>query len=101
MGLPKNMPPIAVGSIQTSLRKGLPAPIDVLRRILPGGGRDGAPCGFYDTSSFGQGSAAESPAAPDSRTDSPAVDGPGSAMERRRETTASRRFSDSHSTAPG
>lgn len=101
MGLPKNMPHPAVGSIQTSLRKGLPSSIVLLRRVLPGGGSDGASCGLYDAAGVGESRLSQPAAAPDPGTDSTAVGGAWPAVERSGEPATRGRFSDAVATATG
>ncbi len=88
MGLPKIMPPTAVGSLQTGLRKGFPAPVDLLRRVLSGGGGDGAASGVYDSARLGESGFSKSTAPADSRTDPPAASDSATAVEHRRQSPA-------------
>ena len=90
MGLPKIMPPTAVGSIQTSLRKRLPAPIDLLRGLLPGGGSHRTLRGLYHAACAGQGGFAQPVAASHSGTDSITTSLRRSAVEHRGESATGR-----------
>ena len=101
MGLPKIMPHFAVGSIQTGLRKRRPAPVGVLRRILPGGGPYRTARGLYDAARAGQSGFPQSSTTPDPRADPLATAGPGGALERRGESAPGGRCGDAASTAAG
>ncbi len=95
------MPPTAVGSIQTSLRKGLPSPIDLLRCILPGGGANGGPCRLHHAAWAGEVRLPQSSSTADSRTDSSSTARPGSALERRGKPAPRRRSSHSPTASTG
>lgn len=101
MGLPKNMPHPAVGAIQTSLRKRVPSPMCLLRRVLPGGGPDWCPSGLHHSASLGQGRLSQPFAAQNPRTDPVAVADAGPAMEHCRESAPRRRRRDTPAVAAG
>lgn len=101
MGLPKIMPPTAVGSIQTSLRQRLSSSIDVLRRVLLGGRTVGGQDRLHDTSRTRQSRLPQSSPPPDPRTGALALAHAGPAVERRHQPSPGRGRSYSPTTEAG
>lgn len=101
MGLPKIMPHLAVGAIQTSLRKGLPSPVILLRGVLSGGGEDWASLGLYYPSGPWESRLSQPAAAENSRTDTSANGVARPPMERGHEPSTRRQPSQPSATATG
>lgn len=101
MGLPKNMPHPAVGAIQTSLRKGLPSPVFILRRVLSGGGADWCASGLHHSPSTGESRFSQPLTAENPRADPVAMADARAAMEHCRESAAGRRHRHSAAVATG
>ena len=88
MGLPKIMPPTAVGSVQTGLRKGFPSPVFLLCRVLPGGRDHGPSDRLHHATRAGESGFPEPVAAQNPRTDPAATGHTRPAVEHRRESPA-------------
>ena len=85
------MPPTAVGSIQTGLRKRISTSVDLLCRLLPRRGADGCAHRLYDSAWLGQGRFPQSLASQNPGAGSATVADAGSAMERSHQSSPGRR----------